>query len=734
MRTSGQLRKEIAAALDVWIVDGERGFVGNAPPPALAAAIKNLARRVALCGMPAEEVASIPGDQSGVARAVRLTARPAGGAAVVVASLELAGLREAEDTLARYEMVMQATHDAVWDWNVVSGRTWWNRQVYEMLGYDPQSTAASYEAWSSRIHPEDRERILRNCEEVVFAGGGTEWQSEYRILRPDDSVRVVLDRGTVQRDAFGRLLRVVSVMSDITSERTATAALRASEERFRQMTAAIDQVFWLVNHDGSEMIYVSPAYEKIWGRSSEDLYRDPKNLFEWIHEDDRARVMASLPSSARGAYNEVYRIRRPDGKIAWIHDRGFPIRNAGGEVVRIAGVATDITAQRHLEQQLAQAQRIESIGRLAGGIAHDFNNLLTVILASVQMVIAKLPAGSELHAEVDAIRDAGERATRLTSQLLTFARRQVIAPARLELNDLARHTERLLRRVIGEHIELKTVLDIAPGVVVADRAQLEQVLVNLAINARDAMPNGGCLTIETRKVTVASPASAGPADVAAGNYVVLAVSDTGPGIPSDAMPHVFEPFFTTKPLGEGTGLGLATCYGIIKQAGGVILVDTIVGHGTTFTIMLPEVDGLAVAVERQPSAIKGHGTETVLLVEDDPAVRRIGAKILAGGEYRVLEACAGSEALQLATVHEAPIHLLVTDVVMPGMSGTELARRLIAQRPELRVLYTSGYTEDAVVRGELEPNTAFLAKPYVGEALLDKVRELLDTEAGLEDS
>ncbi len=733
MGRSAQLREEIAAALDVWIVDGERGFVGLAPPPALASAITDLARRVALCGMPAEEVASLPDDESGGARAVRLTARPAGGGAVVVASLELAGLREAEDALARYEMVMQATYDGIWDWKPASGQTWWNRQHYAMLGYDPEVTSASFEAWSARMHPEDRERILRHFEQAA-ASGATQWQAEYRFLPGDGSVHVALDRGTIQRDECGQLLRVVGAVSDITSERTATAALRASEERFRQMTSAIDQVFWLVNHDGSEMIYVSPAYERIWGRSSEELYRDTKNFYEWIHEDDRARVIASMPSSAHGAYNEVYRIRRPDGKIAWIHDRGFPISNAAGEVVRIAGVATDITGQRHLEQQLAQAQRIESIGRLAGGIAHDFNNLLTVILASVQMVIAKLPAGSELHAEVDAIRDAGERATRLTSQLLTFARRQVIAPARLDLNDLARQTERLLRRVIGEHIELKTVLDIGPGVVVADRAQLEQVLVNLAINARDAMPNGGCLTIETRKVTVASPASGGPADVAAGNYVVLAVSDTGPGIPSDAMPHVFEPFFTTKPLGEGTGLGLATCYGIIKQAGGVILVDTIVGRGTTFTIMLPEVDGLAVAVERPPSSTKGRGTETVLLVEDDPAVRRIGAKILADGDYRVLEACAGPEALQLAAVHDAPIHLLVTDVVMPGMSGTELARRLFEQRPELRVLYTSGYTEDAVMRGVLEPNTAFLAKPYVGEALLDKVRELLDTEASLEDS
>ncbi len=726
MGPSAQLPKEISAPLDVWVFDGERGFVGTAPAPALAAAITELARRVATSREPETEVVELAADESGGASTVRLTARPAGGGLVAVASLGLDGLLEAEDALLRYELVMQATHDAVWDCNVVTQKTWWNRQQYQMLGYEPQSAVPSFEAWAKHIHPDDRERVTLHFAEVV-ASGATQFQAEYRILRGDGSVSMALDRSCIQRDAKGQLLRVVGVMTDVTSERTATAALKASEERFREMTSAIDQVFWMVSHDGSNIIYVSPAYEMIWGRRREDLYGDPRSFFAAIHEDDRARVASQLPSSADGNYNEIYRIVRPDGTTAWIHDRGFPIRNAAGEVVRIAGVATDITARRHLEQQLAQAQRIESIGRLAGGIAHDFNNLLTVILAGVELVITKMPAASALHPEVDAIRDAAERAARLTSQLLAFARRQVIAPAELDLNDLARRMERLLARVIGEHIKLKTVLDGGPGVVMADRAQLEQVLVNLAVNARDAMPNGGCLTIETRTVTVASGASEGPVEVAPGKYVVLAISDTGRGIPSDVMPHVFEPFFTTKPLGEGTGLGLATCHGIVNQAGGVILVDTAVGRGTTFTIMLPRVDGRAVASERQ-SKVTRNGTETVLFVEDDPTVRRIGVRILSDRDYRVLEAGGGPEALELAASYDAPIQLLVTDVVMPGMSGTVLAQRLLELRPELRVLYTSGYTDDEVVRGVLEPKAAFLGKPYVAETLLDKVRELLDAE------
>ncbi|HVJ18661.1 MAG TPA: PAS domain-containing protein [Polyangiaceae bacterium] len=720
--------RQIAAPLELWVVDVERGFVGAAPPGALAAAVTALARRVAVSGEPEEEVANLAADGSGTPPVVRLIGKPAGEGTIAVASLALEGLRDAEDELTRYDMVMRATRDSISDWNAASGRTWWNQRVYEMLGADPESTTPSYEVWASGIHPEDRDGILRNCEAVVFRGSGTEWQSEYRLLGAGGGERVVLDRGYVQRDASGNLLRVVSVMSDITGERKATAALRESEERFREMTSAINQVFWAITFDHTKTLYVSPAFETIWGLSREELYRDPNNFFQTIHEEDRTRVIAKSASAGNGGYNEVFRIRRPDGTIGWIHDRAFPVRDPNGEVVRIVGVATDITALRDLEQQLAQAQRMESIGRLAGGIAHDFNNLLTVILASARMVTAKLPDDSELQVEFDAIRDAGERAARLTSQLLVFARRHVIAPTELDLTDLARQTERLLRRVIGEHIELETRLATSLGVVIADRAQLEQVLVNLAINARDAMPNGGRLTIETRRVSVDATEGDRPAEPPAGNYVALSVTDTGPGIPSDAVPHVFEPFFTTKPAGEGTGLGLATCYGIIKQARGVILVDTVVGTGTTFTIMLPEVEGNAAPVERRRRATsrKGTGTETILFVEDEPAVRRIGAKILSNERYRVLDAGGAQEALQLAASYEAPIHLLVTDVVMPGMSGTELARRLLQQRPELSVLYTSGYTEESVAHGALEPKTAFLAKPYVAETLLDEVRRLLD--------
>jgi two-component system, cell cycle sensor histidine kinase and response regulator CckA len=660
-------------------------------------------------------------------RAARLVARPAGGGIVAVAGLDLDGLRAAEDGMSRHEMVMEATHDAVWDWDVATGETWWNRRQYEMLGRDPESTTPSYEVWKSHVHPEDLDRVLRTIEGAM-TGGATLYQDQYRFLRADGSERVALDRGYIERDAAGRPQRMIGVMSDITAERTASAALRASEERFREMTSAIDQVFWMSNRDLTETIYVSPAYERIWGRSCESLYRDPLSFIEAIHEDDRERIMALLPRQREGSFDEVFRIRRPDRTIAWIRDRAFPIRDAAGDVTRIVGVATDITAQRHLEQQLAQAQRMESIGRLAGGIAHDFNNLLTVILASVRLVMARLPAGERVHADLMRVKEAGERAARLTAQLLLFAQRRAVAPTVVDVNEVAQQMQRLLRRTIGEHIELDTILDPGVGAVMGDRVQLEQVLINLAINARDAMPGGGRLIIETRDVAIGGAARRpGTPALPPGDYVQIAVSDTGVGIESDFLPHIFEPFFTTKPAGQGTGLGLAICHGIVRQAGGTIAVDSAVGAGTTFTILLPRSGERIRPVERRPPAAVARGTETVLFVEDDEAVRRVGSSILAEHSYEVLTASGGDEALELASTYPGPIHLLVTDVVMPRMSGIELARLLLEQRPDLRVLYTSGYAEGALVDEVVSrPGVDFLPKPYIDDTLLEKTRDLLD--------
>jgi signal transduction histidine kinase len=592
--------KQLSAPLALWIVDAEGRLDGPPASPALTNAILSLAERVRHGNGQATEDVELAADESNGPRAVRLSARPGPGASVVVACLELDGFGDIEETLSRFEMAMRATHDAVWDWNIGSQKSWWNRQQFEMLGYDPTSMTPTYEAFASRIHPGDRARFDQHLDAVI-ASGANEWQDEYRFIRGEE-VRVALDRGCIERGADGRPLRMVGVMSDITE-------------------------------------------------------------------------------------------------------------------------------QRNLEHQLAQSQRMESIGRLAGGIAHDFNNLLTVILSSVELVLRKAPDKNEAGADLAAIKDAAERAARLTSQLLSFARRRVVAPTRLDLNALTLQMDRLLRRVIGEHIELTTSLGPELGAIVADRGELEQVLVNLAINARDAMPKGGSLAIKTKNVTIGQ-ADRERAGVQPGNYVMLAVSDTGVGISRDALPHIFEPFYTTKPTGQGTGLGLATCYGIVHQAGGHIRVETRPNQGTTFEILLPRVGECPERVEQRAQPRMRTGSETVLFVEDDPAVRRIGVQVLAEQNYRVLEAPGGPEALRVAKEHSGPIHLLVTDVVMPQMSGTELARELLELRPDLRVLYTSGYTEDDVVHhGGPKREIAFLQKPYLVETILGKVRDLLDFDA-----
>jgi two-component system, cell cycle sensor histidine kinase and response regulator CckA len=411
----------------------------------------------------------------------------------------------------------------------------------------------------------------------------------------------------------------------------------------------------------------------------------------------------------------------------------------GSRVIRLVarplargGVAVtmlELTTPRRLEEQLVQAQKLESVGRLAGGIAHDFNNLLTVILTGAQFVLRSLPSDSPLREDLVHIKGAGERAAKLTSQLLAFARRQVTEPTKIDLNELTRQTEILLRRVLGEHIELSTALEPDLHPVLADRAQLEQVLINLAVNARDAMRDGGRLSFTTRNVTIEESEVGRHTELAPGRYVMLAVTDTGGGVPIEMLPHIFEPFFSTKRPGQGSvGLGLATCYGIVRQAGGQILAHSEPGEGMTFEILLPAMVSGEAGLEVSPPKSMKRGDETVLFVEDEAVVRIMGARILAEQGYRVLAAASGPEALRRATEHAGPIHILVTDVVMPNMSGTELARRLTELRPELRVLYTSGYAEDAVVHpGVLDPQIAFLPKPYVVDTLLAKVREILDS-------
>ena len=391
-------------------------------------------------------------------------------------------------------------------------------------------------------------------------------------------------------------------------------------------------------------------------------------------------------------------------------------------------LAKDVTERRRLEEQLRQSQKMEAIGQLAGGIAHDFNNLLTAILGFCSLLERQVGANAQMRGDVAEIRHAAGRAAELTRKLLAFGRRQMLAPRVLDLNALVSDLDRMLRRVIGDHIVLVTQLEPALAPVKADLGQLEQIILNLVVNARDAMPQGGRVTIQTANTDLGEPNADTHAPVVPGRYVLLAVSDTGTGMHPEAKAHLFEPFFTTKEVGKGTGLGLATVYGIVKQSGGYIWVYSEPGSGTAVKIYLPSCDQ-PVQPAARPPVLQGlpTGTETVLVVEDDEAIRSLARKVLTAQGYTVLEAADGLAALQIAQQHTGLLHLVLTDVVMPGMSGRELAQRLAPLLPQLKLLYMSGYTGDAVMhRGVLQDGLPFLAKPFSPEDLATTVRDVLD--------
>jgi len=389
---------------------------------------------------------------------------------------------------------------------------------------------------------------------------------------------------------------------------------------------------------------------------------------------------------------------------------------------------TDITPRKRLEEQLVHSQKMEAVGRLAGGVAHDFNNLLTIISGYERMLLDRLPAASPLRDYAEEVLKAADRAAALTNQLLVFSRRQVMQPRVVEANALVQSDETMLRRLIGEEIDL--VLNLAPevGNIKVDPGQLSQVVFNLAINARDAMPGGGRLTIETAPAHLDEEYAKTHLGVEPGDYVMIAVSDNGTGMDAETRSHIFEPFFTTKEQGKGTGLGLATVYGIVKQSGGDIWVYSEPGKGTTFKVYFPRIRDRAAEAARPLAAARAHrGHETILVVEDEAGVRELVAEMLRQYGYNVLKAASPLEALELSKQHDGPIQMLLTDVVMPQMSGRQLAGQLLPQRPEMRALYLSGYTENTVVRqGVLEPGVEFLAKPFSQDALAGKIREILD--------
>jgi PAS domain S-box-containing protein len=542
------------------------------------------------------------------------------------------------------------------------------------------------------------------------------WVTE-RLHKDGSLVPVSIDLVPI-RDESGDIVGAASVHRPIAEQLRAEAALRVADERYRTLVETLPALVYQVTlGEQNEMIYMSPRAADLYGIPYEEL--QPARVRELLHPDDRDRVLAEM-AKADASFAPLaleYRVVRPDGSIVWVEDRSVVLE---GEPPRAQGYLLDISDRKRLEEQLHQSQKMDAVGQLAGGIAHDFNNILTAIEGYTEFALQRAEDDAELREDLHEIRKAARRAATLTGQILAYSRRQVFRSRPLDLNEVIDETKKLVLRLIGEHIQVTSRLEVPLGSVMADPSQVTQVIVNLAVNARDAMPGGGRLTIETMNVEL-DRELAHRLDLAPGRYVTLAVTDTGTGMDEETAKHVFEPFFTTKPVGAGSGLGLSTVYGIVHQSGGAVFVDSEQGRGTIVRIFLPRTDEELPLLGRVDAPeTPAFGSGTVLLVEDEPVIRRLVAEMLTRQGYEVLTASDAATALEL--VESTAFDLVVTDVVMPGMSGPELAAQLGAER----VLFISGYPADAIADNGILPGDAtILHKPFSAVELLTAVAETI---------
>jgi two-component system, cell cycle sensor histidine kinase and response regulator CckA len=560
-----------------------------------------------------------------------------------------------------------------------------------------------------------RSMLSGECEPYVL---------EKRYVRKDRALVWARVSVSLVRDASGNPEYFLSVIEDISERKHAEQALLRLATAVEQAAESI-----VITDAEGKIQYVNPAFERTTGYERDEVIGQTPRMLKSEKQDDAFYFDLWNTIKQGEVWTGHFINRKKDGTLYEEEATISPVRDAAGNLVNFVAVKRDVTKEVGLESQLVQAQKMEAIGTLAGGVAHDFNNLLTVIIGYSQFGLARLSKNDPLCGELKEIQEAGTRAAALTSQLLAFSRKQVFQPRVLDLNGLVTDLKKMLLRLIGEDVDLTAVLDFELGLVKADPGQLQQVIMNLVVNARDAMPNGGKLTIETCNVDLNSDYGSRHIEVIPGSYVMVAISDTGCGMDQETQSHIFEPFFTTKELGRGTGLGLSTVYGIVKQSGGFVWVYSEPGQGTTFKVYLPRIADTLTddCAENQRSIVRG-GSETLLLVEDETSVRDLAARALKEYGYTVLEASNGELALRM--LEDGPgdeIQLLVTDVVMPVMGGCDLAEQLAVSRPELRVLYLSGYTDKAIVhQGVLDSDTPFLQKPFTTEALAKKVRDVLD--------
>jgi PAS domain S-box-containing protein len=628
---------------------------------------------------------------------------------------------QSTEAVQRHTLAVESALEGMAILNAAGQFTYMNSAHAHLFGYSSPSELLG-KSWQVLYQSGEVARFEKDVLPQVFAEGG--WSGEAQALRRDGTLfPQELSLTRLSDGAF------ICVCLDVTERLNAGRARTEAEAKYRALIEQVAAISYIAEIGvNAQWHYVSPQIGSILGYSVEEWLGSSREWMRHVHPEDHALVEAAEAASKRGEpFQAEFRMIRKDGRVIWVSDTGVVVRDSQGHAL-MEGIIVDISERKQLEVQLQQSRRMEAVGRLAGGIAHDFNNLLTIIKGYTELALNRAGIRAELRPDIERIEDAAERAAALVRQLLAFSRRQVLQPKNLDLNNIVLGLDKLLRRLMGADIEMKTLVGEDVGTVKADPGQVEQVIMNLVVNARDAMPNGGRLTIETANVELDSTYARDHATVRPGRYVMLAVTDTGVGMDAETVAHIFEPFYTTKGGASGTGLGLATVYGIVKQSGGYIWVYSEPGQGSSFKVYLPRVDASAEtpqAARKQTRARKG--TETILLVEDEPAVRELTRMVLAAQGYSVVEAQDAEDAERLSENHGTQIHLLLTDVVMPGVSGPELARRITARHPKMRVLYMSGYTHNVIAGGgTLETGIVFLQKPFTPASLAEKVRDVLD--------
>jgi len=615
-----------------------------------------------------------------------------------------------------FQLIGENVADMIAVVDVEGNRIYNSPSYHKVLGYTTEELQSS--SSFDQIHPDDRNRVREAASEARRTGVGR--PLEYRIRHKDGTWRVLESNASVIRSSAGEPERLVIVNRDITERKEA-------ESGFRSMIEDAPYGIFRAATDGT-LLRANPALQKMLGYEElEELLKANLDRDIFRNSPDFHRLSELLESADEFKDVEV-ELRRKDGMPITARCTGRRVKAEHQGLSCFDVFAEDVTERRVLERQLRMAGKMEAVGRLSGGIAHDFNNLLGVIIGYSQVLKRRLDPGNALLEHAEEIEKAGQRAASLTRQLLAFSRQQVLTPTALNLNDLVTDMAKMLPRLLGEDIAVDTSLFTDLGMVKADQSQIEQVIMNLAVNARDAMPQGGKLRIETTNVELDQAYAWQHPGAKPGHYVMLAVIDTGMGMDPATLAHIFEPFFTTKDVGKGTGLGLATVYGVVKQSGGYIWVDSETGRGASFQIFLPQVEEPVAAIAvTAPMAQSIGGSETILLVEDAESLRKLTRSFLESHGYRVLVAENGEEAMRVEVQHSGKIDLLLTDVVMPGINGRVLSEKLLPKQPGMRVLYISGYTDSFIAgHGVLERGMTLLHKPYTEDALIGKVREVLD--------